>query len=70
MSTLIILLILFIVSSGLLYLLYSKNPGKPFLLPGDFYRVKNQRKIYIPISSSLIITALLYVILRMLGANI
>ncbi|MCH7641345.1 DUF2905 family protein [Patescibacteria group bacterium] len=70
MNTLIILLILFIVSGGLLYLLYSKNPGKPFLLPGDFYRVKNTRAIYIPISSTLILTAFLALILKLLRIRI
>lgn len=57
----IFVLIYFIVMVLLYALIYKA--GVPFLLPGDIYIHKGQRRIYIPLGTTLIITLVLFLIL-------
>jgi hypothetical protein len=61
-----IFLLLWVVSIGLVYAL-MKRGGVPFLLPGDYLIIKASRRIYIPLGTSLILTILLFVILKFFG---
>jgi hypothetical protein len=61
-----IFLLLWIVSIGLVYAL-MRRVGVPFLLPGDYLIIKASRRIYIPLGTSLIITIVLFVLLKFFG---
>lgn len=60
-----IFLLLWVVSIGLVYALMRR--GVPFLLPGDYLIIKASRRIYIPMGTSLIVTVVLFVLLRFFG---
>ena len=61
-----IFLLLWVVCIGLVYGLMKKG-GVPFLLPGDYLIMKAGRRIYIPLGTSLILTVLLFVLLKFFG---
>lgn len=63
MESIKIFLLLWIVSIGLIYALMKKS-GVPFLLPGDYLIIKASRRIYIPLGTSLIVTIVLFILLR------
>lgn len=41
---------------------YTRKTGVPFMLPGDIYIHKGTNRIYIPIGTSLIISAIIFLI--------
>lgn len=63
MTELRLFFLLYIISVAFIYAL-QKKAGVPFLIPGDLYFHKGARKIYIPLGSSLILTIILFLILR------
>ena len=66
MESVKIYLLLFVVVVTGMYFLYYKRGKNPLLLPGDYYRIKGTSAIYIPIGAGIIVTTILYIILRLL----
>jgi hypothetical protein len=56
---------LLVISVGFLYY-FSGRFENPPMLPGDFYIKKAGRKIYIPISSAIALTIVLFLLLNWL----
>ncbi len=68
-----IFLLLYVVSIGIMYVVYNKGGkggGNSPMAPGDFYRVIGSKRIYIPFGSSLIITIILYILLSLAKSRI
>lgn len=61
-----IFILLYIISLGIMYYLYSKDPSDPPLMPGDVYKIRAGRRYYFPLSSSLVVTAILYFLIKFL----
>ena len=59
-------IILYIISVGFMYYIYSRNPNNPPLFPGDIYRARGTKKVYFPLGSSLIIAIILLIIFGLL----
>jgi len=57
--------ILFFISMAFIFALQKKG-GNPIIIPGDIYIRKNQKYIYIPISSTFLLTLIIYIILSSL----
>jgi hypothetical protein len=55
---------IFIVAVAFMYFIYYKRGKNPLLVPGDYYRVKAERAYYFPLGGALVITALLYFLLK------
>lgn len=56
-------LMLYVIALALVYSFAGKS-ANPLIVPGDIYIVKAGKRLYIPISSSLIITIILFLLLR------
>ena len=61
---------LYLISFGLILAL-NKKTGNPIVLPGDIYINKAQRKIYLPIGSSLNLSLVLaFILYKVYGKKI
>jgi len=54
----------YITAVAFMYFIYYKRGKKPLFVPGDFYRVKAERQFYFPSGSALVITALTYLLFK------
>lgn len=63
MSPIRVFLLIYVVAIGFMYY-FAGRAGIPPTIPGDILILKAGRKIYIPIASSLVITILLFILLR------
>ncbi|OGM20068.1 hypothetical protein A2863_01975 [Candidatus Woesebacteria bacterium RIFCSPHIGHO2_01_FULL_38_9b] len=57
---------LYFISWAMIFALQRKS-GVPFTIPGDIYIHIAQKKIYLPISSSLVLTIILFLLLTFFG---
>ncbi len=55
---------IFITAVAFMYFIYYKRGKNPLLVPGDYYQVKAGRAYYFPLGGALVITALLYFLLK------
>lgn len=55
--------VLFFIVIAFLYALINKV-GVPFLLPGDVYRNYGGRKLYFPLGTGLILTTLIFLLIK------
>jgi hypothetical protein len=46
-----------------MYITFYATGGK-FMIPGDYYKVKPPRVIYIPTSSALVLASIIYIIIK------
>ncbi len=58
--------LLYLVGIGVMFYL-SQKTGKPMAVPGDIYKAKAGRQVYIPTGGAFIFAILGFVILRMLA---
>jgi hypothetical protein len=55
--------LLYFVCFVAMYVVFYASGGK-FMIPGDYYKVKPPRVIYIPLSSALVLTAIIFIIIK------
>jgi len=55
--------LLILLSAAISYIAFIFT-GHKYMLPGDFYSIKAPRRIYIPFGSTLIITSLIFIIIK------
>lgn len=55
--------ILYFVCATMIFVL-QRRAGVPIIIPGDIYTQRGQFKVYIPISSALVLSGILFLILR------
>ncbi|OGM19814.1 hypothetical protein A2686_04050 [Candidatus Woesebacteria bacterium RIFCSPHIGHO2_01_FULL_38_10] len=63
MTSLKFFVLLYLVSLVLIYVLNQKT-GVPLVLPGDIYKVKGTRRIYIPLATSFTLALILFLVLN------
>jgi len=57
---------IYLIAWALVFALQRKS-GVPFVIPGDIYIHIGQKRIYLPISSSLVLTIILFLVLTFFG---
>jgi len=56
-------ILLYFICVVAMYVVFYATGGK-FMIPGDFYKVKPPRVLYIPISSSIVLAAIIFIIIK------
>lgn len=64
MKGLHVFVLFYVLSVAFIYALNRRFAKPPIVIPGDIYISKAAKKIYIPLGSSLILTIILFLILR------
>ena len=56
-------ILLYFICVVAMYIVFYATGGK-FMIPGDFYKVKPPRVLYIPISSSIVLASIIFIIVK------
>ena len=57
---------IFVAAVAFMYFIYYKRGKNPLLVPGDYYRIKAERARYFPLGGALVLTSLLYLLLKII----